>query len=163
MVNENSTQDPNTKKSLWGTILQVITSPVDFLQHWSKKSPLLTVIAVVFLLQPVISTSIDVIDEWRTVKENLNPGKRPVTKDELDIVNQKIDFLQQLLVTQVQQRHSKVVIHKDVENSNIKQPTSAPAALPPGSNQELQNLQTKLASVEKQADADWVKSNKVKK
>ena len=37
----------------------MISSPMDFIQHWSSKSPLLTVLAVVFLIQPVISTGID--------------------------------------------------------------------------------------------------------
>lgn len=152
--------DPKEKKSRWKTIIEAISSPMDFLQHWSSKSPLLTVLAVVFLLQPVISTSIDLIDEWRSVKTDLDPQKRPVTKAELDIVNQKVDFVQQLIVTEMNNRHTH-------ENISVKphistpEPASTPDVVVP--TQKLQALQSQLDNVQKKLDNDYAKQKTAKK
>lgn len=113
-------QDPITtqNKSFWATIVEAIGNPFTYITTWTKKSPLITILAVVFLVQPVISTGISIISEWRSVKQQLNPSTRPVTKGELDLVNAKIDFLQKLIVTDMQQdvatAHSVAKAHDKV-------------------------------------------------
>lgn len=154
-------QDPKEKKSRWKTIVEAISSPMDFLQHWSSKSPLLTVLAVVFLLQPVISTAIDLIDEWRNVKQDMDPSNRPVTKAELDIVNKKVDFVQQLIVTEMNNRHE----HESTHDAKTHAPTPVPASNPDvvAPTQKLKALQSQLDTVQKKLDTDFVKQKTVKK
>lgn len=160
MDQNTSTQDPE-KKSRWKAFLEVISSPMDFLQHWSKKSPLLTILAVVFLLQPVISTSIDLIDEWRSVKQDMDPGKRPVTKDELDIVNKKIDFLQQLIVAEVNSRHDHT--HDGAHHPPTPVAVVPPPAVADAPTSKLHDLQEQLDTVQKKLDSDFMKQKQAKK
>lgn len=97
MPNETS-----PKPSIWQQVLKVVKNPISALSDKTKDSPLITIIAIVFVLQPVLSTGVDLIKGMIEVKEQLNPNNRPVTKGELDIVNSKIDFIQQLIVTDMQ-------------------------------------------------------------
>ena len=143
---------------------------MDFLQHWSSKSPLLTVLAVVFLLQPVISTTVDLIDEWRSVKQDMDPGARPVTKNELDIVNKKIDFLQDLILEEMDKQPkpaakvAKVVptLHQHIQL--VDQPTNSPVEPPSplldNRKDALKGLQDQLSTVQKQLDDAWKKQPK---
>lgn len=154
-------QDPKEKKSIWKTIVEAISSPMDFLQHWSSKSPLLTVLAVVFLLQPVISTAIDLIGEWRSVKQDMDPETRSVTKAELEIVNKKVDFVQQLIVTEMNNRH----VHESTHDAKPHAPV--PVALPNSDvvapTQKLKALQSQLDTVQKKLDTDFVKKQQTEK
>ncbi len=158
MADIDTNQDPKEKKSRWKTIIEAVSSPMDFLQHWSSKSPLLTVLAVVFLLQPVISTTIDLIDEWRSVKQDLDPNMRPVTKAELDIVNKKVDFVQQLIVTEMNNRHQ----HESTHDAQSHAPTPVQPVNPDvvAPTQKLHDLQSQLDTVQKKLDSDFVKQKK---
>lgn len=80
------------------------------------------------MLQPVISTGIGIFHEFREVKHVMNPANRPVTEQELDIVNQKIDFMQQLIVEEV----------------NNKKPANPSA--------QLEHLQGQLNQIQKKLD-----------
>lgn len=93
---------PTPKRSWWQAIVDACSSPMDALTHITKQSPLVAILAVVFVLQPVISTAIDLVKELVEVRQTLDPSTRPITKAELDIVNTKIDFIQSLIVTDMQ-------------------------------------------------------------
>lgn len=90
------------KPSLWQQFIAVCKNPISTLSDKTKDSPLVTILAIVFILQPVISTTVDIVKAMVEVKQTLDPLTRPVTKAELDIVNAKIDFIQQLIVTNMQ-------------------------------------------------------------
>jgi hypothetical protein len=97
MANENT---PN--KTIWQQLGALFKNPISILSDKTKDSPLITILAIVFVLQPVMSTSVSLVKDMIEVKQSLDPGGRPVTKSELDIVNTKIDFIQQLIVTDMQ-------------------------------------------------------------
>lgn len=144
-------QDPNEDKSRWQSILDAMSSPIDFLHNWTSKSPLLTVLAVVFLVQPVISTGIDLINELRHVKHATNPLNRPVTEQELDIVNQKINFLQQLIIADLTGKRSA----QQTRASDVISTATKP--------QSWQQLQKKLDTVQKQLDNTYTQQQQSQK
>lgn len=135
--------DPITtpSKGKWATIVEAVGNPFTFLTTWTKKSPLLSILAVVFLVQPVISTVISFVSEWRSVKEQLDPSKRPVSKAELDLVNTKIDFLQTLIV-------------EDMKNdAKVEHPGSVDQT--PTKVVPYVELQKKLTDVQQKLDKDF--------
>lgn len=97
MKNETSTE-----KTFWQQVVTLCKSPVSILTDKTKDNPLITILAIVFVLQPIISSGISLVKDTIEVKQTLDPNNRPVTKGELDIVNTKIDFIQQLIVTDMQ-------------------------------------------------------------
>jgi hypothetical protein len=115
------------KKTFWQQAGSVLKNPIAILSDKTKDSPLVTILAIVFILQPVISSSVGLIKDMIEVKQSLDPGNRPVTKDELEIVNQKIDFIQKLIVTDME---------KDAANADARSrrhPAIVAAAPPPAS------------------------------
>lgn len=69
--------------------------------------PAMTVCAILLVAQPVIQTTIEVVQELIAVKQDLDPSTRPVTKAELDIVNQKIDYNNQLILAAIARQQSR--------------------------------------------------------
>ena len=63
----------------------------------ARKSPLTLVLAVVFVVQPVVSTGFDLIGDISFLRQKLDPSTRPVTKAEFDLLNAKVDTLQSSL------------------------------------------------------------------
>lgn len=88
------------KKPFWTSFMEAVQSPYEYITHWTSKSPLLTILAVVFLLQPIISTCIDVVHTWKQIA---NPKERPISKEEFDLLNQRVAFLQGVVVAHMNQ------------------------------------------------------------
>ena len=64
---------------------------------WLKKSPITLILAVVFVLQPIISFILGLVQDYTFLKQKVDPGTRPVTVKELRLVDQKIDALEQMI------------------------------------------------------------------
>jgi hypothetical protein len=89
--------ETSPKKSFLHHLVDAVKNPSTILTG-ATKSPWLAAIAVVFLLQPLISTTIDLFREYRNVKQSLDPSTRPVTKAELVLINEKIDLIYNKLI-----------------------------------------------------------------
>lgn len=109
------------KKPFWKAFFEAIQSPYNFITHLSTKSPLLTALAVVFLLQPIVSTGVSIVEEWRTV---VNPLERPIKREEFDLLTKRVDFLQQLIVQDMQNdlaEHAKGTRNQEIKKLRIEQ------------------------------------------
>jgi len=136
-------EEQTPKKSRWKRFSDAITSPASALSDATKHSPLITLFAIMLIVQPLIQTGIELIKEVASVKRELDPATRPITRAELDIVNQKIDFLQQLIVADVKgdaNRHHHVA--PPVDNTQPK-----PV--------DFDTLKKTFADVEHKADEDY--------
>ncbi len=133
------------KRSVWSKIGNAVTSPASAISNATKNSPLITLVAIMLVVQPVIQTGIELVKGLIQVKHDLDPSTRPVTKEELDIVNQKIDFNNELIIT---------LLGGHVKKSPVdKSHTSA-------DNSSYEALQSRLASEQKKLDADFSKGIK---
>ena len=135
-----------TPKSFWGKVGAVFSSPATALSNITKESPAMVLIAILLVVQPVVQTGIELIKEVAEVKQDLDPATRPVTKAELDIVNQKIDFNNQLILADIEADKEKALAfaHRGVDNQGK-----------PLDHQNYQALQDKLSNVQKKLDTDY--------
>ncbi len=138
-------EEQTPKKSWWKRFSDVVTSPASALSDATKHSPLITLFAIMLIVQPLIQTGIELIKEVASVKRELDPANRPITKAELDIVNQKIDFNNQLILATIQGKG----VHKQVDKST----TTA-------DSNEYHGLQSRLDGVQKKLDADFKSAKK---
>lgn len=127
------------KKPWYKRFADTVSSPASALSDATKHSPLITLFAIMLIVQPVIQTGIELIKEFAQVKRELDPASRPVTKAELEIVNQKIDFNNQLILAGIRAKATPKV---------DKSSTSA-------DNHPYSNLQQNLTDVQKKLDADY--------
>jgi hypothetical protein len=109
-----------------------------------RKSPLALVLTIVFIVQPIASTVFSFVDDVAFVRQKLDPSQRPVTKAEFDLLNAKIDTLQDMM---------KDDIKKDRELIN-GQEKSAPKANNYG------QIQDTLATLQKKLDTAYVEKKK---
>lgn len=127
------------KKPWYKRFADTVSSPATALSDATKHSPLITLFAIMLIVQPVIQTGIELIKEFAQVKRELDPASRPVTKAELDIVNQKIDFNNQLILAQI----------------SGKKPTKVDKSTTTADSSAYSNLQQNLTDVQKHLDADY--------
>ena len=140
-------EEQTPKKSRWKRFSDAITSPASALSDATKHSPLITLFAIMLIVQPLIQTGIELIKEVASVKRELDPATRPITRAELDIVNQKIDFLQQLIVADVK---------GDAEHEgNRRHHVSPPVDNTQPKPVDFDTLKKTLADVEHKADEDY--------
>ncbi len=132
-------QPPTQPRSFWTKVSSAVSSPLVAISDATKKSPAVTLIAILLVVQPVVQTCIDLVKGLAEVKHDLDPSTRPVTKAELDIVNQKIDFNNQLILAGIRAKATPKV---------DKSSTSA-------DNHPYSNLQQNLTDVQKKLDADY--------
>lgn len=85
------------KKTIWQSISDAVRNPASILSGASK-SPIITGLAIVFLVQPIVMTGLSLFREWRSVQQVMSPESRPVTKAEFQILNEKVDFITQQLI-----------------------------------------------------------------
>lgn len=142
---------PTPKKTLWQQVMDTVTSPMAALSHITKESPLIAILAIVFVFQPVISTGIDLVKELVEVRQTLDPSKRPVSKSELDIVNAKIDFIQSLIVTDMQ--NDAKAAEERREHWHASQPMAVDKT--PEKVVPYVELQKKLSAVQSKLDKDY--------
>jgi hypothetical protein len=75
---------------------------------WINKSPLAVVIAIVFIIDPVVSGTIGIIGDYTWVRQKLDPSQRPVTAAEFKLLDDQVDAIQASLV----EINSKLVVKK---------------------------------------------------
>jgi hypothetical protein len=85
-----------TIQSLWNKVMTLASNPWVIIEA-TKKSPLALVLAVVFVVQPILSFGFSILDDIVFVKQKLDPTLRPVTVGELRLLNQKIDALEAMI------------------------------------------------------------------
>ncbi len=83
------------KKPFWKSFFEAIQKPYQFLTTLSSQNPLLAILAIVFLLQPVVLTGFDFIS---TIHQTIHPMERPITRKEFSLLEKRVDFLQFLIV-----------------------------------------------------------------
>lgn len=136
--------DESPKQSIWSKLGSFFSSPASALSDASKHSPVLTVLAIMFVIQPVVQTGIELIKEVVEVRQDLDPATRPITKAELDLVNQKIDFNNQLILADINADKEKALAfanHRGVDKANE-----------PLDHQTYDALQQKLTTVQQNLD-----------
>lgn len=141
-------EEETPKKSYWKRFTETISSPASALSDATKHSPVITIFAILLIIQPVIQTGIEFVKGLAEVKQNLNPQTRPVTKAELDLVNQKIDFNNQLILADIQ-------ADKDKEKSLNAHPRGVDKDGRVLDGKRYRALQDKLAGVQKNLDSDY--------
>lgn len=153
--------EPTPKLSIWRQFLKVVKNPISVLSDKTKDSPLITIMAIVFILQPIITTGIELVKGMVEVRDQLKPGNRPITKNELEIVNSKIDFLQQLIVTDMQrdaaaeeERHGSR--HRRDDGTSTPPATVAavppPATSPPSVKAEVDDARSRFRDLNKRLE-----------
>ena len=93
-----------------------------------------------------MQTGIELVKGLAEVKQDLDPSTRPITKAELDLVNDKIDYLQQLILAEIHNNQHNLGVdqsHGLVEDSKYK------------------GFQNKLMGIQKKLDTDY--QHKIKK
>lgn len=133
------TDETTPKLTLWQQFLAACQSPLTALKNKSKESPIVTIIAIAFLAQPVFSTGVTIVQGIVSVRQQFDPNQRPVTKGELDLVNQKIDFVQKL-------------IEQDMANDQSIKPVVVTVP--------YHQLQNQLTTVQKKLDTKYEASKK---
>jgi len=83
------------KKPFWKSLFEAIQKPYQFLTNLSSQNPLLAIIAIVFLLQPIVFVGITFFD---TIHKAIHPMDRPITRKEFSLLERRVDFLQFLIV-----------------------------------------------------------------
>lgn len=84
----------------------------------TKKSPLALVLAVVFVIHPIVSLVFGFIGDVTFLKQELDPTLRPVTVAELNLINQKIDSLEAMI--EQDRKTDEKILAKSAEHPNIK-------------------------------------------
>ncbi len=140
-----------TPTTFWGKVGAVLSSPATALSNMTKNSPAMTLIAILLVIQPAVQTGIDLLKSLAEVKHDLNPETRPVTKAELDLVNQKIDFNNQLILADIQADKEKALAfrHRSVDPKREKD-----------DDRGYQQLQDKLTAIQKHLDSNFEKGKK---
>lgn len=136
----------SSPKSFWDKIGAVLTSPATALSNATRESPAVVLVAIVLVVQPIMQTGIELVKGLAEVKQDLDPSTRPITKAELDLVNDKIDYLQQLILAEIHNNQHNLGVdqsHGLVEDSKYK------------------GFQNKLMGIQKKLDTDY--QHKIKK
>ncbi len=134
-------------KGFWSNVGNIVSSPVAAISKMTKESPAMTLIAILLVVQPIVQTGIDLVKGLIEFKQDLDPKSRPSTRAELDIVNAKIDFLQQLIVN-------------DMKNDAERETNRHRHISPPVDNTQpkpvdFDTLKKSLADVQHKADEDF--------
>lgn len=89
-------------KDLWRNKWNVLTHA----NTWMNKSPLTVVAAVVFVIQPILSSAIGLVGDYTWVRQRIDPSQRPVTAAEFKLLNDQVDAIQASLI----EINSKLVV-----------------------------------------------------
>lgn len=149
-------------KGFWSKIGSAVTSPGVAISKATKESPAMVLIAILLVVQPIVQTGIELIRGLIEFRQELDPATRPVTKAELDIVNQKIDFNNSLILADIQADKEKALAFAQHRKANIDGPVAPPSDKPSSDkpiSQQYKDLQDKLTTVQKHLDSDYKKNS----
>lgn len=138
-------------KGIWSKIGAVVSSPGAAISKVTKESPAMVLIAILLVVQPIVQTGIELVRGLIEFRQELDPASRPVTKAELDIVNEKIDFNNKLILADIQADKEKALA--------FAHGRAAPQPPPPLGDkpvdQQYSDLQNKLSKVQKNLDDNY--------
>lgn len=132
-------------------LLSAIRSPMAAVKNASKENPFVSIIAIVLIAQPIVSAGTNLVQELMAVHTALDVDDRPVTERELNIVNSKIDFLQNLVVQDMQGDREIINGAKAHENSG--------SVASPSNEQSYEQLKQKLDQVQQKLNATYEKKH----
>jgi hypothetical protein len=144
-------------KGFWSKVGSVVTSPGAAFSKATKESPAMVLIAILLVVQPVVQTGIELVRGLIEFKQDLDPATRPVTKAELDIVNEKIDFNNKLILADIQADKEKALAFAHGKPQPIPAPINKPV------DEQYKELQDKLTTVQKHLDSDFKHQSLLKK
>ncbi len=149
-------------KGMWQRIGTVVSSPLTSVTKMTKESPAMVLIAILLVVQPIVQTGIELVKGLIEFKQDLDPNNRPVTKAELDVINSKIDFLEELVLTDTKEDRER--LNRQDTWMDKKKPKPVVVIPQPDVTPDTvyNSLKQKLDDVTKKADANF-KANPPKK
>ena len=85
-------------QATWTRTKSLMSNPWGTIKEAHNKSPITVLLAVVFLLQPIVSLAISIVGDYTWVRQKLDPNLRPVTVSEFQLLDQQVDAVQATLV-----------------------------------------------------------------
>lgn len=137
-------------QNLWLSIMSLMSDPWTAF-HKARKSPLVIVLAVVFVVQPLVDFGISVVSDYSYVQEKINPGLRPITEEEFNLLNIKVNAVHD----EVEQVERKMAIAEG------KKPTDddADKAFHNPSSKTLSEANGQLMALEQKLNAEYIKKH----